>query len=65
MAAETLALHLVRAQCDAAGRPQEWRMLAELDAATTDAIELAIARGWTVVQAGHSISGSALAKGAR
>ena len=37
---ETLALHLVRALYDTAGgRPQEWRMLEELDAATTDAIE--------------------------
>ena len=53
---ETLALHLVRALYDAAGgRPQEWRMLKELDVATTDAIEFAIARGWVVVQAGHSI----------
>jgi hypothetical protein len=53
---ETLALHLVRVLYDAtAGRPQEWRMLEELDVATTDAIEFAIARGWVVVQAGHSI----------
>jgi hypothetical protein len=37
------------------GKPQEWRMLEELDAATTDAIELAVAWGWVVVQAGHSI----------
>jgi hypothetical protein len=37
------------------GKPQEWRMLEELDAATTDAIEFAVARGWVVVQAGHSI----------
>jgi hypothetical protein len=35
------------------GKPQEWRMLEELDAATTDAI--AVARGWVVVQADHSI----------
>jgi hypothetical protein len=53
---ETLALYLVRALYDAAGgRPQEWRMLEELDVATTDAIEFAIARGWVVVQARHSI----------
>jgi len=30
-------------------------MLEELDAATTDAIVFAVARGWVVVQAGHSI----------
>jgi hypothetical protein len=36
---ETLALHLVRALYDATdGRPQEWRMLEELDRATTDAL---------------------------
>ena len=53
---ETLALHLVRVLYDAAGgRPQVWRSLEELDVATTDAIEFAIARGWVVVQAGHSI----------
>jgi hypothetical protein len=53
---EALALYLVRALHDAQdGLPQEWRMLEELDGATTDAIEFAIARGWVVVQAGHSI----------
>jgi hypothetical protein len=37
---ETLALHLVRALYEATGgRPQVWRELEELDAATTDAIE--------------------------
>jgi hypothetical protein len=53
---ESLALHLVRALYEATGgRPQVWRMLEELDAATTDAIVLAVTRGWVVVQAGHSI----------
>ena len=53
---ETLALHLVHALYDATdGEPQEWRSLEELDVATTDAIEFAVARGWVVVQAGHSI----------
>jgi hypothetical protein len=37
------------------GRPQEWRMLEELDGATTDAIEFAVARGRIIVEAGHSI----------
>jgi len=53
---ETLALHLVRALYEATdGRPQEWRNLEELDVATTDAIEFGVARGWVVVQTGHSI----------
>ena len=30
-------------------------MLEELDATTMDAIGFAVARGWVVVQAGHSI----------
>jgi hypothetical protein len=58
MASETepLALHLVRALYDATdGKPQEWRSLEELDAVTTDAIVFAVARGWVVVQGGHSI----------
>jgi len=37
------------------GRPQQWRMLEELDGATTDAIVFAVARGWMIVEAGHSI----------
>ena len=53
---EALALHLVRTMYDATdGQPQEWRMLEELDAATTDAIEFAVARGWVVVQGGHFV----------
>jgi hypothetical protein len=52
---ETPALHLLRAQYDSKdGLPQEWRMLEELDRATT--VVVAVARGWVVVQAGHSIS---------
>jgi hypothetical protein len=36
---ETLALHLMRFLYDATdGLPQQWRMLEELDGATTDAI---------------------------
>jgi hypothetical protein len=53
---ETLALHLVRALYEATGgRPQVWRMLEELNGATTDAIEFAVARGRIIVEAGHSI----------
>ena len=53
---ETVALHLVRALCDVTdATSQQWHRLAELDGMTTDAIEFAVARGWVVVQAGHSI----------
>jgi hypothetical protein len=53
---ESLALHLVRALHDATDGPsQEWRMLEELNGATTDAIEFAVARGRIIVEAGHSI----------
>jgi hypothetical protein len=53
---ESLAVQLVRALFNSTGgRPHEWRMLEELDGATTDAIEFAAARGWVVVQGGHSI----------
>jgi hypothetical protein len=45
-----------RALCDATdGLPQQWRMLEELDGATADAIVFAVARGWMIVEAGHSI----------
>ena len=37
------------------GLPQQWRMLEELDGPTTDAIVFAVARGWMIVEAGHSI----------
>jgi hypothetical protein len=53
---ETLALHLGtlpvrrdRRQAAAVG------VVAELDGATKDAIEFAVARGWLIVQGGHSI----------
>jgi hypothetical protein len=53
---EILALHLVRALYDSTGRrPQVWRMLEKLDGVTADAIVFAVARGWVVVQSGHSI----------
>jgi hypothetical protein len=43
---ETLALHLVRALYEAmGGRPQQWRMLVELDGMTAEAIVFAVARG--------------------
>jgi hypothetical protein len=47
---------LIRALYDAAdGRPMQWRKIEQLDGATADAVEFAAARGWVVVQAGHSI----------
>jgi hypothetical protein len=53
---EALALHLVRTMYDATdGQPQEWCILEELDAATTDAIEFATTRGWVVVQGSHFV----------
>ena len=49
---ESLALHLVRALYDSTeGRPQPWRMLAEVDGMTAEAIVFAVARGWTPVGA--------------
>jgi hypothetical protein len=54
---ESLAVQLVRALYDATnGLPMQWRMLEELDGATTDAIEFAVARGWVRVEGGHSIA---------
>jgi hypothetical protein len=53
---EMLALHLVRALYDTTdGQPLHWRMSAEIDRETADAIEFAVARGWVVVEDGYSI----------
>ena len=53
---ESLAVHLVRAVYDATeGQPQQWRMLEEMDAATTDALVYAATRGWVLVEGGQSI----------
>jgi hypothetical protein len=53
---ETLALHLVRVLYEArGGLPQQWHVLAAVDGMTAEAIVFAVARGWVVVQAGHSI----------
>ena len=47
---ESLAFHLVRALFNSTGGlPHEWRMLEELDGATTDAVEFAAARGWVAI----------------
>jgi hypothetical protein len=53
---ETLALRLVRVLYESSdGLPQQWRMLEKLDAATAEAIQFAVARGWVVVQAGRLV----------
>jgi hypothetical protein len=53
---ESLAVQVVHALFNSTGgRPLEWRMLEELDGATTDAIEYAAARGWVAIQGSHSI----------
>ena len=45
---ESLALRLVRALYDSTeGRPQQWRMLTEVDGMTAEAIVFAVARGGT------------------
>ena len=51
---ESLAVQLVRALSDAPdGRPMQWRKIEQLDFATADAIEFAIARGWVQIESGH------------
>jgi hypothetical protein len=53
---EALALHLVCALYDVPdGKAQEWRTLEKLDGATAEAITFAVAQGWVIVEAGHSI----------
>jgi hypothetical protein len=53
---ESLALHLVRVLYESSdGLPQQWRLLEKLDAATAEAIQFAVARGWVVVQAGRLV----------
>ena len=37
------------------GQPQRWRMLEKLDAATAEAIQFAVGRGWVAVQAGRLV----------
>ena len=53
---ESLALQLVRAlYASTDGLPEQWRMLEELPGMTAEAIVFAVARGWVIVEAGHSI----------
>lgn len=55
---KSLALHLMRSLYDAtAGRPMQWRSLAGISdvAETREAVQLAVDRGWLLVEGGHSI----------
>jgi hypothetical protein len=53
---ETLALRMLSVLYDATdGQPLHWRMSAEIDRETADAIEFAVARGWVIVEDGYSI----------
>ena len=55
---EALALHIMRALYDAtAGRPMQWRSLAGISdvAETQEAVQLAVDRGWLLVEGGHSV----------
>jgi len=54
--AEPLARQLLRVLYDSTdGLPQQWRMLEELNPATTDAIMYAVTRVWALVENGQSI----------
>ncbi len=56
---ESLALHIVRALHAATdGKPQAWRSLAGISASTgTDAaVQLAVDRGWLLLEGGHSVA---------
>lgn len=55
---EALALHIMRALYDAtAGRPMQWRSVAGISdvAETREAVQLAVGRGWLLVEGGHSV----------
>lgn len=55
---EKTARHLVRALYTATeGRPQQWRMLAGFMSLpeARDAVQLAVDRGWMLVEGSHSI----------
>lgn len=55
---EALALHLMRALYDATdGRPMQWRSMAGIadGSETQEAVQLAVDRGWLLVEGGHSV----------
>ncbi len=56
--AQKMALQVMRALFHATGgRPQHWRALAEISDAgeVQEAVQLAVDRGWLLVEGGHSI----------
>ena len=55
---EALALHIMRSLYDATGgRPMQWRSLAGISdgGETQEAVQLAVDRGWLLVEGGHSV----------
>ena len=55
---EKLARHIVASLYDATGgKPQQWRSLAGISETTETkaAVQLAVDRGWLLIQGGHSI----------
>ena len=55
---ESLALHIMRALYDSTGgRPMQWRSLAGISdgGETQDAVQLAVDRGWLLVEGRHSV----------
>jgi len=56
---ESLALHLMSALYDwTGGRPMQWRSLAGISdgGETQEAVQLAVDRGWLLVEGGHSVA---------
>jgi len=55
---EKLARHIMWTLFSATvGRPQQWRSISEISDApeTQEAVQLAVDRGWLLVEGGHSI----------
>lgn len=55
---ESLARHIMRSLYDATdGRPQQWRSLAGISETSEAeaAVQLAVERGWLLVERGHSV----------
>ena len=56
--AETIALQVMRKLHNSTGgEPQQWRAVADISAAgdAQEALQLAVDRGWLLVEGGHSI----------
>lgn len=55
---EKLARHIVNSMYETTGgRPQQWRSLAGISetAETKAAVQLAVDRGWLLIEGGHSV----------